>query len=1213
MIGASGRVATAAARAGRTASVARPRRWRAGAIPYPRFHQSPERNQHPALPEPEPFSGQVKIAHVESPPRAVGPRRYGLTVALHLHRAQRTDILAESLGELLANPLPDPFAEEVVVVPEQGIERWLAQRLSHRLGTGEGSEDGVCAGVRFLRPRSLITMLTGRDEDDPWLPQHLAWPLLEVIDASLGEPWCAALSRHLGAVDAQDDLAEVRAGRRYSVALRLARLFHRYGQSRPAMLTDWRDGRDTDGVGGDLDPDLAWQAELWRRLAGVVDASPPDVRHAQTVASLRDGAGAPPQGTGGDGLELPDRLSLFGHTRLAVTEVELLEALALSRDVHLWLPQPSPDLWERLTPFAAEGVVARADDRSSGLVRHPLLASLGRDSRELARVLGSSVVEAGRGLEASSQSSSHLDHREGPKRVLEWLQADLREDHMPSEEERAGREVPEDDRSIQIHAAHGPARQVEVLREVLVGLLEDDPTLEPRDVLVMCPDVETYAPLIGAAFGLGDHGTDAEGVDTHPAHRLRVRLADRSLRATNPLLDVADRVVGLAGGRLTASEVLDLAASEAVRRRFRLDDDDLATLTRWVGDSGIRWGYDQERRAPFAMEVENQGTWRFGLDRLLLGVAVSADGPLQVGGVMPLDDVGSGSVDLVGRVTELLTRIGAALDRLEGARTASEWMTGLTDAVLSLADVPVREQWQVGDLQRTLTRAARHASDDVPLRLADVRVLLEEQLAGRPSRASFRTGGLTVCTMTPMRSVPHRVVCLLGMDDDSFPRQQAIDGDDVLARTPLTGERDARSEDRQLLLDAVLAARERLVIAYTGADERTGEHCPPAVPLGELLDAARETTRAPVEVVEHPLQPFDTRNLTPGALGGAQPFSFDRSALDAAHASLGEHTEPGRLLTTPLPTLPVDDISLTDLIAFYENPARGFLRDRLQVGVSREAEEVSDRLPIDLDGLQKWAIGDRALRARLSGADPRTIYEAELLRGELPPANLGAAALKEIGTAVEQLMGQVALGPSEPARSVDVDVPLPGDRRLTGTVDGVHGLHVVDVTYSRLGPKQQIGSWIRLLALAASEDEDWQASTLGKGSRGSVARTTRGPLPRAAARSHLTALVDLYALGLTAPLPIPVKTAFGWAEVMHRNSSLRQAAMRKASDEWVQTTLKTGGVIPGERDDAWWQRVHGSEAPLDVLLAPQAGPGTDLATLAPRVWGPAIDNIASTS
>ncbi|NYF98385.1 exodeoxyribonuclease V subunit gamma [Janibacter cremeus] len=1144
-------------------------------------------------------------------------------MALHLHRAQRTDLLAEGLGELLASPLPDPFAQEVVVVPEQGIERWLAQRLSHRLGTGERGGDGVCAGIRFLRPRSLVTMLTGRDEDDPWLPQHLVWPLLEVIDAAIGEPWCAALSRHLGHGSADEDLFEVRAGRRYSVALRLARLFHRYGQSRPTMLTDWSRGRDSTGGTAPLADDLAWQPELWRRLRARIDAPTPDVRHRETVARLQalgEGGTATADADDRDGLDLrllPERLSLFGHTRLAVTEVELLEALGLSRDVHLWLPQPSPVLWDRLADAGATGVVPRSQDRTSDLVHHPMLASLGRDSRELVRVLGDRAEDATAPAAAPAF----------PQTVLGWLQSDLREDHVPDAAEQAARTVPDADRSIQVHACHGPARQVEVLREVLVGLLEDDPSLQPRDVLVMCPDVETYAPLIGAAFGLGDHGTDAEGVDTHPAHRLRVRLADRSLRATNPLLDVADRLVALAGGRLTASEVLDLAASEPVRRRFALGDDDLETLTGWVGDSGIRWGYDQEHRAPFRMEVEHQGTWRFGLDRLLLGVAVSADGPLQVGEVMPLDDVGSGSVDLVGRVTEMLERIGSGLDTLEAARTAGEWMSGLTEAVLSLTDVPVRERWQVGDLQRTLTRAARHADDSVPLRLADVRVLLADQLAGRPSRASFRTGGLTVCTMTPMRSVPHRVVCLLGMDDDAFPRQQTVDGDDVLARVPLTGERDARSEDRQLLLDAVLAARERLVITYTGSDERSGEHCPPAVPLGELIDAARETTSAPVEVVAHPLQPFDARNLAPGALAGAgaatsdgstappRPFTFDRSALAAARASLGERTEPGRLLTQPLPGQSVEDVALADLITFFENPARGFLRDRLHVGVSREAEEVSDRLPIDLDGLQKWAIGDRALRARLAGDDAREIYRAELLRGELPPAGLGAITLEEIGRQVEQLMAQVASGPADPNRSVDVEVALLGNRRLTGTIDGVRGMHLVDVTYSRLGPKQEIGSWIRLLALTATggDDEPWQASALGKGSRGSVARATRGPLPREAARSHLSALIDLYALGLTAPLPLPVKTAHAWAQAIERNHTLARVATTRARGEWEPTRMRNGGVIPGEQDDSWWQLVHGNRAPFAVLLDDVAGSGTNLAALAPKVWGPAIDNITGTA
>ncbi|WP_068250440.1 exodeoxyribonuclease V subunit gamma [Janibacter corallicola] len=1127
-------------------------------------------------------------------------------MALHLHRAQRTDVLADELGALLASPLPDPFAREVVVVPEQGIERWLAQRLSHRLGASGGRGDGVCAGVEFLRPHSLVTMLTGRDEDDPWLPQHLVWPLLEVIDASLGEPWCTDLTRHLGADGEPDaELAQVRAGRRYSVALRLAGLFHRYATSRPRVLRDWREGRDTDGLDGTpLDADLTWQPELWRRLVAAVDAPPPDVRHEQTVARLR-------AGEGGD-LPLPDRLSLFGHTRLGVTEVELLDALATSREVHLWLPQPSEALWQELQAAQADHVLPRDRDDSSHLVRHPLLASLGRDSRELVRVLGSFASPRRGPAEDGPTPPMRNAGPEGPEAepttVLGWLQADIAANRDPSGEPQ--REVAAGDGSVQVHACHGPTRQVEVLREVLVGLLEDDPDLEPRDVLVMCPDVETYAPLIGAAFGLGEHGTDAEGVDTHPAHRLRVRLADRSLRSTNPLLDVAARLIGLAGGRLTASEVLDLAAAPPVRRRFGLGEDDLATITRWVTDAGIRWGLDAEHRAPFAMEREDQGTWRFGLDRLLLGVTMSEDGPLHVAAVMPVDDVGSGSVDLVGRLGELIDRTGTALDAMQTARTAGEWMGVLTEAVLALTHVPPSEQWQVGDLQRTLSRAARHATEDVPVGLADVRALLEDQLAGRPSRASFRTGGLTVCTMTPMRSVPHRVVCLLGMDDDTFPRQQTVDGDDVLARRPVTGERDARSEDRQLLLDAVLAAGERLIVCYTGADEHSGERRPPAVPLSELLDAARGTTTAPVEVVHHPLQPFDPRNFAP-----ERPFSFDLAALEGARSGTDPEPTDSRLIRTPLPAPVVEDVSLADLVGYFQHPGRGFLRDRLQVGVSREADEVSDRLPIDLDGLEKWSVGDRALAARLAGRPADDVYTAELLRGDIPPGSLGNRALTPIAEQVEDLVRHVAEGPGGPPGSVDIDVPLPGGRRLTGTVDGVRGPHVVDVTFSRLAAKQHIASWLRLLALSATEEAEWFASTLGKGrGRGRpVARTTRGPVPLAAARSHLSELIDVHAVGLSAPLPLPVKTSLAWAETVHRNPTRTRIAARKAREDWEPRRSRTGATFPGERDDGWWRRIHGADAPFELLLTEVAGPGTDLPTLASRVWGPALDNVTATA
>ncbi|WKN48726.1 exodeoxyribonuclease V subunit gamma [Nocardioides sp. Arc9.136] len=1103
---------------------------------------------------------------------------------LHLHSAPRTDQLADALGDLLSRPLADPFAEEVVAVPARGVERWLTQRLSHRLGASPGGGDGVCAGVRFLSPRSLVGLLLDRDRDDPWDPDRLVWPLLGVIDDSLDEPWCATLAAHLGH-RLEGEEAALRRNRRWSVARRLAGLFASYAVQRPSLVADWRVGRDTDGAGAPLDEDLRWQPELWRRLLQRVPVDPPDVRHEATLAALR---------AGGDGLDLPDRLSLFGHTRLPVTEVELLSALGTDREVHLWLPQPSPALWRDLAGVG--GPVARAEDDTALRVGHPLLASLGRDTRELRRALADADAE-----EHETAATDPAAAGAPGATLLGWLQHDLRANAAPDAAERAARRPAPDDRSVQVHACHGPARQVDVLREVLVGLLADDPTLEPRDILVMCPDIETYAPLVSAGFGLADVVPDDHG---HPAHRLRVRLADRALTSTNPLLSVAARLVALAGGRVTASEVLDLVSAEAVRARFRLTDDDVARVTRWVGDAGVRWGLDAEGRAGFAMSGFAHNTWRAGLDRVLLGVVMSGDDHRHLGRGLPLDDVGSGDIDLVGRFAELLARLEECLRALGSAALVGEWMTALHDGVRALTDVPLEDAWQLPQLERELARAVEAAGSgaDVPLRLADVRALLESRLGGRPTRANFRTGTLTVCTMVPMRSVPHRVVCLVGLDDGVFPRTGSVDGDDVLARRPRTGERDPRSEDRQLLLDAVMAASETLVVTYTGANEHSGAPRPPAVPLGEVLDALDRTAAAPVRdqvLVRHPLQPYDARNFADGALGVAGPFGFDEPALAGARAALGERHPRPVFLAAPLAERDTDDVALADLHDFLRHPVRTFLRRRLDIGTPRAAEEVSDAIPVDLDGLRSWEVGDRLLNELLAGQDAAAVMTAEQLRGSLPPGRLGHASLTQVVEESQKLWASTTDLRTGPARSLDVDVPLGDGRRLSGVVQRVHGTRIVTLSYSRLKAKQRLASWVELLALSAGRpDEHWTAHAVGRDKAGPK-RALAGPVDHRAV-DRLRELVELMDLGLTRPLPIPVLTAHAWAEarvleLMGNDRSPDQAAERA----WRTDPGNSWG-IEGEDADPHHVRVWGERAPLSVLL--DAG----LATYAWLVWEPLL-------
>ncbi|WP_341928362.1 exodeoxyribonuclease V subunit gamma, partial [Nocardioides psychrotolerans] len=976
----------------------------------------------------------------------------------------------------------------------------------------------------------------------------------------------------------------LRRDRRFSVARRLAGLFSSYAVQRPQLVTDWRHGHLTDGAGGVLAPDLEWQALLWQRLLERVDVEPPDVRHERALDLLR---------SGGVGLDLPDRLSLFGHTRLPATEVALLGALATSREVHLWLPQPSPVLWDALVE---EGVVARADDESAAAVGHPLLASLGRDARELHRTLAPLAgVDEPVGMPV-----------EEPTTLLGWLQHDLRANAAPTPESRATRVPAASDRSLQVHACHGAARQVDVLREVLVGLLADDPTLEPRDILVMCPDIETYAPLFSAGFGLADVVDQAAG-GGHPAHRLRVRLADRALTSTNPLLAVATVLVELASGRLTASQVLDLASSPAVRLRFGFTDDDLDRVTRWVGEAGIRWGLDAAQRGRFEMQGFEHNTWRAGLDRVLLGVAMSGDDHRHVGRGLPVDDVGSNDVDLVGRLAEMVDRLGACVVALEEASGVESWMQALTAGVLGLTDVAPDDAWQVPQLERELTRAALSGLEtpEVPLRLADVRALLTSRLGGRPTRANFRTGTLTVCTMVPMRSVPHRVVCLVGLDDGVFPRISVEDGDDVLARRPLTGERDPRSEDRQLLLDALLAATETVVVTYTGANEHSGAARPPAVPLGEVLDAADRTAAAPVRdtvLVVHPLQPHDPRNLQPGRLvpgDPGRPFSFDRAALAGARAMVGPRTPRPPLLDGPLPERPVEDVSLADLKAFFTHPVRAFLRQRLEVSVPLSPDELRDAIPVELDNLEAWQVGDHLLREVLAGQDPTAVMTAEQLRGTLPPGGLGSGALAKVVAESQKLFDRTADLRVGEARSVDVDVDLGGGRRLSGTVSGLYGAKLVSLGYSRLKPRQRLHSWIDLLALSAARpDSSWTAHAVGR-ERAGPRRALAGPLDHRAA-DHLRTLVELRDLGLRTPLPLPIQTAAAWAEG-HARSLMGDdvSPVELARRAWTTDPHNAFG-IEGEDADDHHVRAFGPDQPVEVLL--DAG----LATHAWRVWEPLL-------
>lgn len=420
----------------------------------------------------------------------------------------------------------------------------------------------------------------------------------------------------------------------------------------------------------------------------------------------------------------------------------------------------------------------------------------------------------------------------------------------------------------------------------------------------------------------------------------------------------------------------------------------------------------------------------------------------------------------------------------------------------------------------------------------------------------------------------------------------------------MTGERDIRSEDRQLLLDAITAATEQLVITYTGADEHSGHSHPPAVPLAELLDALDATTAESPRtriVVEHPLQPFDIKNVEPGRLIPEQPFTFDPTVPLAAKTAAGHRRAAREFIDIPLSAPPADDITLTDLLKFFKDPVKGFF-GALNYTLPWEVEKVEDGMPIDIGGLTEWPIGDRMLHDVLLGTDPADAIGAEWRRGSLPPGQLGWRTAKQIRDRVVLLAAATNEHRVGDPKAYDIDLEIGDGRRLTGTVTGVFGTSTVSVNYSKLRDKHLLECWIPLLALATQHPGvEWTARCIGRDPGGERVLQRLFTAPQRPAEA-LRELVWLYDIGRLEPLPLPIRTSFAWAEARQRGRDPVFSASKKWASKFYDAEVTDKANV----------RVWGPHAPLQVLLGPPRpgeevdGEDTRLGALAARLWLPLL-------
>lgn len=1060
-------------------------------------------------------------------------------MGLHIHHGSHLVELTESLAALLSVALPDPFTAEVLAVPTAGIRDWLQQQLALRLGTTIG-HDGVSANIEMLFPSRFVARALGRPAhvDDPWDIDHLTWAVLTALEsgAVIVPGYTTRAAPH-----------PITAHTRYATARRITDLFDRYANNRPAMLHQWYLGHDGDGTLDErgavvpLDDDQRWQPALWRQVRKLIAVPNHAELMPQLLASLAAGQLSP---------QLPQRVAVFGVSAISPGQLSVLSALSHVRDVHVYLVHPSAIAWQNCKQRLHGALTLRSGCDATAAVQHRLVRSWARPAMEAVALLG--------GLDADQQLHRHPLHEltnGSTALLLHQLQADIAADREPL----GGRAHIRDD-SVQIHACHGTTRQLEVLRDALGHAFANDATLAPHDVVIVCPDLARFAPLIASVF--------QRGIFPVP-----VQVSDLSLGASNPVATALSTLLELASGRCTASDLLGLCALTPIRLKLGLTDDDVARIDQWVTDLGVTWGLDAEHRSQWVPEHITEGTWTSALDRLLLGAAMPSPVPrVGPGDIVAFDDVSTDGLRTAGLLAELIALLRAVRRDSSGEHNIRVWADTLTTVVGSICATSPDDAWQLAEVLQAIAGLRDQsmiagAPCNVGLSLSDIRSLLSALISQRHGRLSLRSGAVTVTAMVPVRNIPARAVCVLGLDEGSL-RSAGSDGDDILGWHPCVGERDQRVEGRHLLLDALMAAGDLLVITYDGSDITTNRPLPLTVQLMELLDIVTATlTPAPahhsdpnaaaeaIVLTRHPRQAYDERNFveasqSPGPLSDSpvrSPFGFDNTMMAAAlarrHSSMVAAGSDAMSPAGPLPLAVPELVTLQQLAESSARPARTYLVDRLDVRLPGSAEEIANDIPIEIASLESWRLGADLLQQHRSTASPEQIQQwrtTQQLSGALPPRALAQSALTDIEHEVERMLESdpdlITLIAQSGTEAIDIRVNAAGrapcTARLIDTLNNVAGDTLVRVDFCRPGPFFKIRAALELAAaVVAQPGRQWNAILVNRAPAKSKPKPLYlAPVPtpeRVDAAQHLLDIAfDLRLQALCEPLPL-----FEWSSL----------------------------------------------------------------------------------
>ncbi|GHD94821.1 RecBCD enzyme subunit RecC [Pseudocitrobacter faecalis] len=1092
---------------------------------------------------------------------------------LRVYHSNRLDVL-EALMEFIVEQqrLDDPFESEMVLVQSTGMAQWLQMTLSQRFG--------IAANIDFPLPASFIwDMFTRVLPDIPgesaFNKQSMSWKLMTLLPQMLDDDAFTPLRHYL-----HDDADKRKL---FQLASRVADLYDQYLVYRPQWLTNWENDTLVDGLG----EAQLWQAPLWKALVAHTKALGQPLWHRanlyQRFIDILEQSETRPE-------DLPSRVFICGISALPPVYLHALQALGKHIDIYVLFTNPCRYYWgdiqdpaflarlqarqrrhfreERELPLFRDADAAPGlfNDDGEQNVTNPMLASWGKLGRDYIYLLA--------GLERYQELEAFVDIE--PDNLLHNLQHDVLELKNSAIAGRTAQEfahsgakrvMKPDDRSLTVHVCHSPQREVEILHDRLLAMLEADPTLTPRDIIVMVADIDSYSPFIQAVFG------SATG-----ERYLPYAISDRRARQAHPAMQAFITLLSLPDSRFVSEDVLALLDVPVLAARFNIDEEGLRYLRQWVNESGIRWGLDDDNVRELDLPATGQHTWRFGLTRMLLGYAMeSQQGEWQ--SVLPYDESSGLIAELVGHLASLLMQLNHWRQGLSQDRPLEEWLPVCrdmlndfflpdqdTEAALAL----IEQQWQAIIAQGTQSQY----EGMVPLSL------LRDELASRldQERISqrFLAGPVNICTLMPMRSIPFKVVCLLGMNDGVYPRALPPLGFDLMSQKPVRGDRSRRDDDRYLFLEALMSAGQTLYISYIGRSIQDNSERYPSVLVQELLDYIGQShclegdealncdesdKRVKAHIMhQHTRMPFDPENFAAN-----ERQSYAREWLAAA-SQQGEAHSP---FIQPLAPLDITHLPLEQLQRFWQHPVRAFFQMRLQVNFRSEESEIPDTEPFTLEGLTRYQLNQQLLNTLIEEQDAGLMYRRYRAAGTLPYGPYGEIAWEVQRQEMEALASRV-IELREPAQSMEIDLECAGVN-ITGWLAQVQSNGLLRWRPSLLSVSQGMQLWLEHLVYCASGGTGESRLLLRK-----EGEWRFPPLSTTEAHGYLAELVEGYRLGMMQPLLFLPESGGAWLKACFDAESnallMDDETQQKARSKFLQA-YEGNMVVSGEGSDIWYQRL----------------------------------------